>query len=120
MPDVGVSVSGQIDKRCDTGVVSIENRRFQQTRTSVPNVVEQFVKYCRSGLVCGEPRVGVMDRAVDLLLVISNGTFRPRHELLLLFPELDLLRRQHSSAPPMSVRNGRTPTSQSRPIRSSA
>jgi hypothetical protein len=43
-----------------------------------------------------------MDGAFGLMFVIPNGTFRPRHELLLLLPELDLLLRRHASALPMS------------------
>ena len=40
------------------------------------------------------------DDAVGLSFVIPNGTFRPRHELLLLFPEPDLLSGRHLGAPP--------------------
>ncbi len=80
----------------------VENGRFQQTCRSIPSGVQQFVKYCHTGCVRGEPCVGVADGAVSLSFVIPNRTLRPRHELLLLFPELDLLRGRHSSAPPMS------------------
>src|SRR6266508_3400883 len=68
----------------------VENGRFQQKCRSLPSVVQQFVKYCHAGCVRGEPCIGVADRAVSLSFVILNGTLRPRHELLLLFLELDL------------------------------
>jgi hypothetical protein len=69
----------------------VENGRFQQTCRSTPSVVQQFVKYCHAACVRGEPCVGVADGAVGLSFVIPNGTLRPRHELPLLFPELNLL-----------------------------
>src|SRR6266853_5480412 len=92
----------------------VENGRFQQTCRSIPNVVQQFVKFCHGECVRGEPCVRVADGAVGLSFMIPNGTFRPKHELLLLFPELDLLRGRRPSAPPMSDASRWTPTSRSR------
>src|SRR5260370_6347501 len=92
----------------------VDNGRFQQTCRSIPSVVQQFVKYCHAGCVRGEPCVGMADGAVSLSFMIPNGTLRPRHELLLLFPELDLLSRLRVSAP-KSDASKRTSTRRSRP-----
>src|SRR5579871_3145127 len=108
------SESRQIDERFHTGVISAENGRFQQTRRSISNAVQQFLKSCHGGRIRREPCVRAADGAVYLLFVIPNGTFRPRHELLLLLPELELLNRWRASAA-KSGASKRTTTIRSRP-----
>ncbi len=79
-----------MNKRFDSGMIAVDNGGVSGPGGLMTNIVQQLVKFCRDARVRGEPNIRMMNSAVGLKLVIPNGTFRPRHGLLLLvFLELD-------------------------------
>lgn len=77
--------SSEMDKRIDAQVATVNDGSLEETGSAEASAGKQLVKLIQCGRIGSQQPEGMMNRTVRLPFVMLNGTFRPRHDILLIF-----------------------------------